>query len=52
MNELFQWAAIVALAVWLSRLQVGTAASNLVALLAMAGRGIDAIVKYLGGKMP
>jgi hypothetical protein len=49
MNELLQWAAIVALAVWFSRLQVGTAASNLVALLALAGRGIEAIIKYLGG---
>jgi len=49
MNDLLQWAAIIALAVWLSRVQVGGTVTNLVALLVLAGRGIDVIIKYLGG---
>lgn len=52
MNDILQWAAIIALAVWLSRLQVGGTITNLVALLALLGRGIDKIVKFLGGEKP
>ena len=49
MNDMLQWAAIIGLALWLLRLQAGSAATNLVTLLSFAGRGIEAIIKYLGG---
>ncbi len=50
MNELLQWAAIIALGIMFAKAKVGSTAAGVLGILALAGKALETLTTFIGGK--